>query len=366
MGLCGISYFAELPDQLDLKTCKEALNECFDQNMFDDNAIDGKISKTKILELMHSWTPSHILVASAKATNLDKTVSHSVCLKLKGSGYDVHTMDKASAAMTSVVVNSKNMRTVMESVDKASVVVVMASNSFCNDLECYSLASYASAIGAKIVVIKTHQSFIPVDGWMKKVFSSAAAVVTLTNTDVSEAITVIQGAAGNSAKPKEYQPKALPNGDKFYGNLKDEKKHGWGKCIYANPQGRTYEGQMIADKRDGFGCCVYPNSDVFLGNFVGEKYVGKGIYWYETGDIFEGEYLEGKRHGYGVCKYATGDCYIGDFKHDKYNGIGRYTWVDDAYYEGDYKDDEMHGNGKMVNPDGSVSYDGQWVNGEEV
>jgi len=363
MGQAGISNFVDMPEKLDAATCKAAIDECFDQEMFDANAEEGKISKSRILELMHSWTPSHVLISHTK-TELDTAVGNLLALKLKGLAYDVHTKAKPSTVMTAVVVAADNMRTSQESVDKAALVVIVASNQYCSDVTCYAQAAYANAIGAKIVVVKSHETFHP-DGWMKKVCDSAVAVVVASSTDVNEAINVIKKEAGTSGQPKLLTPHSLPNGDKFFGNLKNEKKHGWGKCVYGTPQGRTYEGQMVEDKRHGAGCCIYPNGDIFIGTFVGEKYVGKGIYWYETGDIFEGEYKTGKRDGYGVCKYASGDCYIGHFVIDKYNGKGRYTWVDDAYYEGDYVDDEMHGIGKMVNPDGSVSYDGQWVKGEE-
>lgn len=158
----------------------------------------------------------------------------------------------------------------------------------------------------------------------------------------------------------------FPNGDKYWGLLQDGKKHGYGRCVYANPAGREYVGEFKDNYRNGPSVVRYPNGNVFVGTYEIEKWHGKGLIIYNDGDKYEGDYQKGVRCGKGKMWLNAGDVYEGEFNNDEFNGNGKYTWVDGAYYEGGFKDGLHHGQGIMNEKDGDVVHSGNWVDGDEA
>ena len=51
--------------------------------------------------------------------------------------------------------------------------------------------------------------------------------------------------------------------------------------------------------------------DVYKGDYRDGKRHGKGKCTYANGDIYEGEFMDGKKHGKGAHRYANGDVYLG-------------------------------------------------------
>ena len=42
--------------------------------------------------------------------------------------------------------------------------------------------------------------------------------------------------------------------------------------------------------------------------------------------------------------------------------LGRFTYQDGSVYEGGYKNNMKHGHGKLTKADGTVEFEGKWVN----
>jgi hypothetical protein len=128
------------------------------------------------------------------------------------------------------------------------------------------------------------------------------------------------------------------------------------------------------------------------GTYIGEYHSkngtpienGTGLFIWSNGDRYEGEYIMGSRTGHGSFVWADGRRYDGEFKNDIRSGNGRIAWVDGTVYEGDFEDGKMNGKGMLSWPngdtyvgwffndhmeghgihysvEGSVIYEGQWI-----
>lgn len=366
----AVKSFCKLPEQINLAVCKEFLGECFDQEIFDEHSSNGMVTKSKLIEIYYTNQPSHVLLSCTSESESNTINVNFLREELMKLGYEVYTPELGSSIVPKH--DGKNMNTIMASVEKASIVVMCVSPFFGEDITCFAQANYARVYGSKTAYVQMTSKTPVSQSWVEARMEEEKCTVPFPAYDRSSALKAaksLSNQVGNASKkvvPKKVVT-VMANGDEFTGTLDEEgRKHGQGKCVYANPLGRIYEGDFFNDKRHGFGMCIYPNGDVFTGDFVDEKYKGKGVYKYAEGDIFWGAYDHGQRNGYGECKYSSGDFYQGDFKDDMYHGKGKYMWEDGAFYEGVYFEDQMHGQGTMTNPDGSISFTGRWEMGEEV
>jgi hypothetical protein len=151
-----------------------------------------------------------------------------------------------------------------------------------------------------------------------------------------------------------------PNGDKFVGKYKDNKRNGQGTYTFAN--GRKYVGEYKDDKRNGQGTFTWPDGEKYVGEFKDDKYNGQGTYTFADGRKYVGEYKDDKRNGQGTFTWPDGEKYVGEYKDDKYNGQGTYTFADGLKYVGEYKDDKYNGQGTLTWPDGD-KYVGEFKDG---
>ncbi len=130
------------------------------------------------------------------------------------------------------------------------------------------------------------------------------------------------------------------------------------------------------------------NDGVYVGQYIekdGEPVEdGVGVFTWENGDVYEGEYSNGARNGNGLFIWADGKRYEGDFVDDRREGVGKLEWADGTFYEGEFVNGKMHGKGRLVwsngevyvgwfandkmeghgihyAKDGSVIYDGDWI-----
>ena len=62
----------------------------------------------------------------------------------------------------------------------------------------------------------------------------------------------------------------------------------------------TYTGQYVANLKDGEGIFEYPDGGKYQGNWRHDKRHGDGVYWYPNGDIYSGEWRFGTKHGRGT------------------------------------------------------------------
>ncbi len=86
-----------------------------------------------------------------------------------------------------------------------------------------------------------------------------------------------------------------PNGDRYVGDYRNGKAHGWGDH-------------------------TWPNDDRYVGDYRDDKRHGRGVYTFSSGNRYEGEFRHSSRHGQGVFTMANGDHYEGEFRHRLWNG----------------------------------------------
>ncbi|MEE9345456.1 MAG: C13 family peptidase [Methylococcales bacterium] len=129
----------------------------------------------------------------------------------------------------------------------------------------------------------------------------------------------------------------LPDGGRYYGELKDNLFTDEGKILWSN--GASYHGQF--------------KQGLFHGN-------GKLID--AAGNIYEGQFTEGVLTGQGKVKSLDGSTYQGQFENYHFNGYGRWESGKDSHYVGEFNDGLYHGYGALIISDGN-SYNGNFVAG---
>ena len=73
--------------------------------------------------------------------------------------------------------------------------------------------------------------------------------------------------------------------------------------------------------------------------------------------------MNGLRHGKGKDYYKNGSIkYEGDFVNGKFEGNGKYIWEKGEYYIGQWKNELRHGKGIEYYKNGSIKYEGDFVN----
>ncbi|MBN8548598.1 MAG: hypothetical protein J0M12_04710 [Deltaproteobacteria bacterium] len=164
-------------------------------------------------------------------------------------------------------------------------------------------------------------------------------------------------------------------------------QEGPGKMAYSD--GGVYEGNFKEGYRDGQGTYVWPNKTKYVGTWERGDQNGQGIFYDAEGkESFNGTWNHGQQiamvkdakgqmiatgcvsgncqEGYGTYVYADGDKYEGGFKGGTRSGMGTFSWGSGIKYVGAWEAGNQNGQGTQYNPDGSVSYSGQWQNGKQV
>ena len=149
----------------------------------------------------------------------------------------------------------------------------------------------------------------------------------------------------------------LNNGFFIEGNFVDDELDGYGKTININ--GELYEGEFKKGIREGKGKLILPNEDRFEGSFMKGKLEGFGKFICKNGESYEGEFRGGIPNGKGHKKYKDGSEYEGNFKNGKENGWGIKKWKDGQLYEGNFLNGIKNGKGKHIFPDGQ-KYEGDF------
>ncbi|MAQ98254.1 MAG: hypothetical protein CMD50_03060 [Gammaproteobacteria bacterium] len=98
-------------------------------------------------------------------------------------------------------------------------------------------------------------------------------------------------------------------GDKYIGEWKNDKKHGYGTYTYKN--GNKYEGEFFDDIVSGQGTAFFSDGGKYVGGFKDNLFHGNGTETFPNGDKFEGNYKDGKEHGLGVYTWADGESETG-------------------------------------------------------
>ena len=156
------------------------------------------------------------------------------------------------------------------------------------------------------------------------------------------------------------KPKATATGPKTFldssgdpyeytGPERDGKPHGTGTATgpktFFDRSGDPYQytGPERNGKPHGTGTAIYENGDRYEGGFVDGKMQGRGIYSWTSGARYEGEWFDDEMQGQGKYRFRNGKVYVGELRGSKMHGYGRY-------YE----------------TDGSLSYEGQWRDGQRA
>ena len=149
----------------------------------------------------------------------------------------------------------------------------------------------------------------------------------------------------------------LNNGFFIEGDFINDELNGYGKTVNIN--GEIYEGEFKNGIREGKGKLILSNEDRFEGNFIKGKFEGFGKFIKKDGEIYEGEFVEGIPNGKGHKKYKNGNEYNGNFKNGKENGYGTKKFGDGEIYEGEFLDGVKSGKGKHIFKDGQ-KYEGDF------
>eukprot|EP01034_Spumella_vulgaris_P039724 gene39724-49090_t len=130
------------------------------------------------------------------------------------------------------------------------------------------------------------------------------------------------------------------NGDRYFGEMLNEKRHGKGK--YSCVESRSiYEGDWVENKKHGHGGLwendlrkgyneytyaprfvdgVKQPEETFKGEFLNDMFHGYGVKVFENGDGYEGGFANGLLQGQGEISYENGDKYVGGFLKGNFSG----------------------------------------------
>ena len=144
------------------------------------------------------------------------------------------------------------------------------------------------------------------------------------------------------SKNLEFRGETYTNGNSYFGQFLDKKKHGFGTFIELN--GDKYIGQWKNGEMHGQGTFIWglkstrnfffifgskpkKNGDKYIGQWKNGEMDGQGTYIWglkskQSGDKYIGQWKNGKMDGFGKLTYSNGEIYIGEFSKNKKHGQG--------------------------------------------
>ena len=87
----------------------------------------------------------------------------------------------------------------------------------------------------------------------------------------------------------------------------------------------------------------FPNGDKYEGEVENNKLNGKGKYYFSEGGYIKGEFIDGFLNGQGERKFVDGSVYTGNFICNVEEGTGTIVYPDGEKYTGEFR------NGKISN-----------------
>ena len=154
---------------------------------------------------------------------------------------------------------------------------------------------------------------------------------------------------------------ALPNGDRYQGEVTDGVLNGPGIYVWAD--GDRYEGTFLRALPHGEGTYTWADGRQYVGDFVQGRRHGQGELSWPNGDRFTGSFDGNKRHGRGTMKWHTGEIYSGEFDSGAMHGQGEYRWPNGDRHIGAFVRDQRSGVGILVQSNGT-SWSGGFLQGE--
>ena len=119
------------------------------------------------------------------------------------------------------------------------------------------------------------------------------------------------------------------SGDKYTGEFRDNKRHGYGTYTFLS--GESYTGYWENDMRNGFGTNIFNTGEKYNGMYKNNLRHGFGVNYFPSGETFEGWYKNDRKNGIGIVTFSgdyKGDKYIGYNLNDDMGGQGLYIWDD--------------------------------------
>ena len=153
---------------------------------------------------------------------------------------------------------------------------------------------------------------------------------------------------------------ALPNGDRYEGEVRGNQRSGRGSYRFAN--GDRYEGEFAADQFMGQGVMHFANGDRYEGGFSGTARQGRGVMVFANGDRYEGGYEGNLYEGQGSLVLSSGERYTGSFHQGRKSGQGEQLFANKDRYVGAFEGDQPQGRGAMTHANGDV-YEGGFAQG---
>lgn len=186
--------------------------------------------------------------------------------------------------------------------------------------------------------------------------ANAAPAVAPPPAPVAAPVPTAGGASPGAARASY----ALPNGDRYEGEVVGNQRSG--KGIYRFANGDRYEGEFVADRFMGQGVMTFANGDRYQGGFVGTAKQGRGLMVFANGDRYEGDFVDNLYHGQGSFTFASGERYTGSYQRGLKQGQGEQVFVNKDRYVGPFDNDKPHGKGVTHHANGDV-YEGDHVQG---
>ncbi len=87
----------------------------------------------------------------------------------------------------------------------------------------------------------------------------------------------------------------------------------------------------------------WPNGNRYVGDYKSNKKSGQGVYTAANGDSYSGEFKDGTYNGMGTYSFANGSIYSGEFKDGKRTGQGVFTRADGSTIVGEWLGDLAQG-----------------------
>ncbi|XP_078457239.1 histone-lysine N-methyltransferase SETD7 isoform X3 [Lampetra planeri] len=81
---------------------------------------------------------------------------------------------------------------------------------------------------------------------------------------------------------------------------------------------------------------------------------------YSSGDCFEGHFVHGEKNGLGKFFFFDGSTLEGHYVEDVLQGQAVYTAEDGSTVHGTYVDGELHGSAREYDPEGRITFRGQY------
>ena len=166
----------------------------------------------------------------------------------------------------------------------------------------------------------------------------------------------------------------------YIGQYKNGERNGKGKEYYNNKV--VFEGEYLNGKRNGKGIKydIDKRKVLFEGQYLnGKRWNGIQKKFNENSLYFEGEYLNGKlwnckyslydevyklEQGKGFfCDYDKENIYIGEYLNGERNGKGKEYWKGNLIFEGEYLNGKRNGKGKEYFDD-KLEFEGEYLNGK--